>query len=158
MDLENWIITLAMGLAVSYIIWDIKRFQSKSEQEYKQFRDALLVDLAKTKEQLTNDATKVEKDLRAQMSMHSETLKAQAKSHRDDLHNSNGSLIYVTDAVCRDRMASCPAGKAILAFTDFDKKLDDMEDKWRLTRECFIKEISEIKTTLRLLLPKEPHL
>jgi hypothetical protein len=146
MDLENWIITLAMGLAVSYIIWDIKRFQTKSTQEYLQF-----------KAQLTADVAKLEKDLKVQMAMHSESLKAQAKAHRDDLHNANGSLIYVTDPVCRDRMANCPAGHAIRTFVEFEKKLDDMEDKWRQTRECFIEAISEIKTTIKLLLPKEPR-
>jgi hypothetical protein len=132
--------------ATGYIIWDIKRFQTKSEQEYLQFKSQVIADTAK-----------IEKELKAQMAMHSESLKAQAQAHRNDLHNANGSLIYVTDPVCRDRMANCPAGHAVRSFVTFEQKLDDMEEKWRQTRECFIEALSEIRTTLKLLLPKEPR-
>ena len=128
------IVIACTGIGIGYIVWDIKRFET---------RQAALLEAYKT-------------DVNKQISEFKMRLDAQSKIHTDSLHRQNGALIYVTREDCEKSMAACPMARSAGAFTDLEKKLVEMGEKLATTRECFIEAVASIRTTVEMLVKNTP--
>jgi hypothetical protein len=121
-------VILATG-GLGYVVYDIKQFKGKLDEHLKTYKI----------------------DVNSRLTEFHQRLNQEAQDRCQALHNPSGSLIYVTDEDCRRRMASCPAGAAVQSLGVLEARLSDQTERWTQTRECFLKEITEIKTILDIM-------